>query len=94
MPPRRADEIAIRLGLAGEHLRRRLGDAVITSWFGQVTVEEVNDMSMTLAVPTRFLRDEIAARFHDDVLAACRVERPAIDRVNVVIGHRPTGAAA
>ena len=90
----RADEIAIRLGLAGEHLRRRLGDAVITSWFGQVTVEEVNDMSMTLAVPTRFLRDEIAARFHDDVLAACRVERPAIDRVNVVIGHRPTGAAA
>lgn len=85
------DDSVEALGPAGEHLRRRLGDDVFSSWFRSASITAVNGTSVTIGLPTRFLRDRVAAQFAEDALAAWRVDRPEIERVDFVVA-RPASA--
>lgn len=66
-------------------LRRELGEDVFTSWFARMDVEGVNDGTVRLSVPTRFLRSWIQAHYSDRVLNLWREEDPVVTRLELSV---------
>ncbi len=64
-------------------LKAKLGDDVFSCWFGSMEFEHVDDASVRVSVPVKFLRNWIQSHYVDDLLACCRSEFPGIERVDV-----------
>ena len=64
-------------------LRARLGDDVVTCWFGSLDIEEADAKSVRFTVPVKFLRSWIQSHYGEDLLACCKQEFPGIERVEV-----------
>ncbi|WP_168202821.1 MULTISPECIES: DnaA N-terminal domain-containing protein [unclassified Tardiphaga] len=78
--------VAGPLGAAGDALRKRLGDDRFRAWFGdKVAIYSEDGDTVTLAAPTRFIRDYIIAQFLDTVLDVWRRIRPATKRIDVIV---------
>lgn len=79
---------AASLGSAGDRLKRLIGEAHFTSWFGRVVFEEASDGELRLRAPTAFVASRIRQEFADAVLAAWRPEHP--EARTVVVAVRPS----
>ena len=64
-------------------LKTRLGEDVFSSWFGSLEFDSVDDASVRVSVPVKFLRNWIQAHYVEDLLACCRAEFPTIERVDI-----------
>jgi hypothetical protein len=51
-----------------DQLRSELGEDVFSSWFGRMELEAVEQGSVRLSVPTRFLRNWIQSHYSEKVL--------------------------
>jgi DnaA N-terminal domain len=71
------------LGAPGELLRSRLGDDLFAAWFGKATIESECDGVVALAVPTRFMRKHIEAKFGDALLTCWREIEPATTAIKI-----------
>jgi len=66
-------------------LRSSVGEDVYSSWFARMDLESVQQQSVHLSVPTKFLRSWIQAHYADRVLTCWQAEIPAIDRIDLTV---------
>src|SRR3954466_16302960 len=66
-------------------LRSSVGEDVYTSWFARMDLESVEQESIRLSVPTRFLKSWIQAHFSKRVLACWQAEMPDVHRIDLTV---------
>jgi chromosomal replication initiator protein len=70
-------------------LREEFGEAAFHSWLRAMTLFEVVDGRVRIGVPTRFLRDWVAAHYSERIRALWSLENPAIAAVEIHVGASP-----
>ena len=70
-------------------LRTDLGEEVFTSWFTRVEPESFDGATVTLSVPTRFLKSWISGHYGEKLLSAWQAELPKAMRVDLRL-RQPT----
>lgn len=63
-------------------LRASLGEDVFTSWFARVELENFEQDTIDLSVPTRFLKNWLESHYIDRVMGACKTEFEGLARIN------------
>jgi chromosomal replication initiator protein len=66
-------------------LRSTVGEDVYTSWFARMDLEGVQDESVRLSVPTRFLKSWIQAHYAERVLSCWQAEMPEVHRIDLTV---------
>ena len=66
-------------------LRSSVGEDVYTSWFARMDLEGVQDESVRLSVPTRFLKSWIQAHYAERVLSCWQAEMPEVHRIDLTV---------
>ncbi len=66
-------------------LREEFGEAAFRSWLKSMTLAEVDENRVRIGVPTRFLRDWVAAHYADRVRALWNAENAAITAVDIFV---------
>ena len=66
-------------------LRSSVGEDVYTSWFARMDLEGVQEESVHLSVPTRFLKSWIQAHYADRVLSCWQAEMPEVHRIDLTV---------
>jgi chromosomal replication initiator protein len=92
---RSADHLSVESGIPTQwarvraQLREEFGEAAFRSWLRAMTLFEVVEGRVRIGVPTRFLRDWVAAHYSDRIRALWSVENPAIAAVEILVGVSP-----
>jgi chromosomal replication initiator protein len=68
-----------------ERLHAEVGDDIFQSWFARMDLENIEDRTAHMSVPTRFLKSWIASHYTDRVLACWRAEVPDIQKIEVSV---------
>jgi chromosomal replication initiator protein len=68
-----------------ERLRAEVGDDVYTSWFARMELEAIEDGTVRLSVPTRFLKSWIQSHYAERVLACWQAENASVNRVELIV---------
>src|SRR4051794_3812120 len=66
-------------------LRSSVGEDVYTSWFARMDLEGVEQESVRLSVPTRFLKSWIQAHYAERVLTCWQAEMPEVHRIDLTV---------
>jgi chromosomal replication initiator protein len=66
-------------------LRAEVGDDVYTSWFTRMDLEAIEDGTVRLSVPTRFLKSWIQSHYAERVLACWQAEQATIGRIELIV---------
>src|SRR6186713_1333680 len=66
-------------------LRSNVGEDVYTSWFARMDLEGVQEESVRLSVPTRFLKSWIQAHYAERVLSCWQAEEEKVTRVELIV---------
>src|SRR6201747_1891403 len=66
-------------------LRSSVGEDVYTSWFARMDLESVQQESVHLSVPTRFLKSWIQAHYAERVLSCWQAEMPELERIDLTV---------
>src|SRR3954465_9586079 len=66
-------------------LRTSVGEGLHTRWFARMDLEGVQDESVHLSVPTRFLKSWIQAHYAERVLTCWQAEMPEVHRVDLTV---------
>jgi chromosomal replication initiator protein len=66
-------------------LRSSVGEDIYTSWFARMDLEGVQDESVHLSVPTRFLKSWIQAHYAERVLSCWQAEMPEVHRIDLTV---------
>src|SRR5437762_13321641 len=66
-------------------LRSSVGEDVYTSWFARMDLESVEQESVHLSVPTRFLKSWIQAHYAERVLTCWQAEMPEVHRIDLTV---------
>jgi chromosomal replication initiator protein len=81
-------------------LREEVGDAAFGSWLRPITLHEIRDGSVRLALPTRFMRDWVVTHYGERIRLLWSAENPAIQTVEIIVDTarpapvRPAAAAS
>jgi len=76
-------------------LREEIGDAAYKSWLKPLAVRDIQEGSVRMAVPTRFIRDWVAAHYADRLRVLWGSENPAVRALDFVVqteGHQRSSA--
>jgi len=74
-------------------LRSSVGEDVYTSWFARMDLEGVQEESVRLSVPTRFLKSWIQAHYAERVLTCWQAEMPEVHRIDLTVRTAMRSAA-
>ena len=66
-------------------LRAEVGDDVYSSWFARMDLEAIEDGSVRLSVPTRFLKSWIQSHYAERVLACWQSEDTNVSRIELIV---------
>ena len=66
-------------------LRAEVGDDVYSSWFARMDLEAIEDGTVRLSVPTRFLKSWIQSHYAERVLACWQAERRQVGRIELIV---------
>src|SRR3954449_4494599 len=66
-------------------LRTSVGEDVYSSWFARMDLEGVQQESVHLSVPTRFLKSWIQAHYAERVLSCWQAEMPEVHRIDLSV---------
>jgi chromosomal replication initiator protein len=73
-------------------LREEFGEAAFRSWLRSMTLFEIADGRARIGVPTRFLRDWVAAHYADRIRALWSAENSAIAGVDIFVAGAASSA--
>jgi len=73
-------------------LRSEIGDTAYQTWLKPIRFRKVHNGQITMAVPTRFMRDWVVAHYLDRICAVWGGRNPAVRGIDVVV--HPNGHAA
>ena len=79
-------------GRVRAQLRAEFGEAAFNSWLKPLTLSEVADTRVRIAVPTRFMRDWIDSNYRLRLIELWRAENAGIDDVEVIVEPAPTNS--
>ncbi len=68
-----------------ERLRMELGEDVYSSWFARMDLEAIDEGSVRLSVPTRFLKSWIQSHYAERVLACWQAANTKVDRIELMV---------
>ena len=68
-----------------ERLRASVGEDIYTSWFARMDLESVEEHSVRMSVPTRFLKSWIHNHYADRVLTCWQAECPEINHIDLSV---------
>ena len=68
-----------------ESLRAEVGEDAYKSWLKPMVMRELRDGQINITVPTRFMRDWVAAHYLDRLTLLWAQEDPEITAINVFI---------
>ncbi|MBN9020169.1 MAG: chromosomal replication initiator protein DnaA [Rhizobiales bacterium] len=66
-------------------LRTELGEDVFSSWFARVEFESADGATVTLSVPTRFLKSWIQAHYQEKLLTLWAADLASVRRVELIV---------
>jgi len=66
-------------------LRAELGEDVYSSWFARVDLEGLDDETVRMSVPTRFLKSWIQSHYAERVLTCWQSEQSTIGRIELTV---------
>src|SRR5450756_2135252 len=66
-------------------LRAEIRDSVYSSWFARMDLEAIEEGTVRLSVPTRFLKSWIQSHYAERVLACWQVEDNKVDRIELIV---------
>jgi len=66
-------------------LRAELGEDVYSSWFARVDLEGLDDDTVRMSVPTRFLKSWIQSHYTERVLMCWQAEQATISRIELTV---------
>ena len=66
-------------------LRIEVGDDVYSSWFARMDLEAIDEGTVRLSVPTRFLKSWIQSHYAERVLACWQAEQSQVNRVELIV---------
>ena len=66
-------------------LRAELGEDVYSSWFARIDLEGLDDETVRMSVPTRFLKSWIQSHYTERVLACWQAEQATIGRIELTV---------
>ena len=66
-------------------LRAEVGDDVYSSWFARMDLEAIEDGTVRLSVPTRFLKSWIQSHYAERVLACWQAENAKVVRIELIV---------
>jgi chromosomal replication initiator protein len=66
-------------------LRSSVGEDIYSSWFARMDLEDVQEESVRLSVPTRFLKSWIQAHYAERVLSCWQAEMPEVHRIDLTV---------
>jgi chromosomal replication initiator protein len=72
-------------------LRADFGDGVFRSWLRPLTLTAVDDASVTMSVPTRFVRDRVNTLYGDRLRELWRAEDDAITGIDIDVSPETAG---
>jgi chromosomal replication initiator protein len=67
-------------------LQTEVGDVEYRTWLRQMTLGGIEGDEVTVALPTRFLRDWVTSRYGDRISALWQGENPGVRRVDIRVG--------
>jgi chromosomal replication initiator protein len=68
-----------------ERLRAEVGEDVYSSWFARIELDAIEQGTVRLSVPTRFLKSWIQSHYAERVLACWRAQENQINRVELTV---------
>jgi chromosomal replication initiator protein len=68
-----------------ERLRAEVGDDVYSSWFARMDLEAIEDGTVRLSVPTRFLKSWIQSHYAERVLACWQAQDGNVGRIELIV---------
>ncbi|MEP2871978.1 MAG: chromosomal replication initiator protein DnaA [Parasphingorhabdus sp.] len=68
-----------------KQLKAELGDDVFSSWFARVDLEEHQDGTVRLSVPTRFLKQWIQNNYNDHLMGLWQRECDTVHRIELTV---------
>ena len=66
-------------------LRAELGEDVYSSWFARMDLEAIDEGTVRMSVPTRFLKSWIQSHYAERVLACWQAEENAVGRIELIV---------
>ena len=78
-------ELLLQWETVSSHLRAEIGEASYQSWLRPMTVRGMADGIITIAVPTRFMRDWAAAHYQDRMTELWQAENSELKGVEIVV---------
>jgi chromosomal replication initiator protein len=66
-------------------LRAEVGDDVYSSWFARMDLEGIEEGTVRLSVPTRFLKSWIQSHYAERVLACWQSEQAQVGRIELIV---------
>jgi chromosomal replication initiator protein len=66
-------------------LRAEVGDDVYSSWFARMDLEAIEEGTVRLSVPTRFLKSWIQSHYAERVLACWQAEQSQVGRIELIV---------
>jgi chromosomal replication initiator protein len=68
-----------------ERLRAEVGEDVYSSWFARMDVEAIEQGTVRLSVPTRFLKSWIQSHYAERVLACWQAHDAGVSRIELIV---------
>jgi chromosomal replication initiator protein len=68
-----------------QRLRAEVGDDIYSSWFARMDLEGIDEDTVRLSVPTRFLKSWIQSHYAERVLACWQAEAGAVGRIELTV---------
>jgi chromosomal replication initiator protein len=68
-----------------ERLRAEVGDDIYSSWFARMDLEAIEDGTVRLSVPTRFLKSWIQSHYAERVLACWQAQETKVGRIELIV---------
>jgi chromosomal replication initiator protein len=68
-----------------ERLRVEVGDDVYSSWFARMDLELIEEGTVRLSVPTRFLKSWIQSHYAERVLACWQAQESKVGRIELIV---------
>ena len=66
-------------------LRAELGEDVYSSWFARMDLEAIDEGTVRMSVPTRFLKSWIQSHYAERVLACWQAEANTVGRIELIV---------
>jgi chromosomal replication initiator protein len=68
-----------------ERLKAEVGEDIFSSWFARMNLEGVDNETVRLSVPTRFLKSWIHSHYSDRVLGCWQAEQSQVQRIEISV---------